>query len=580
MFKAKLTFPAALLAILCAHSVAQDQDAAADPPSRIARLNHADGVVSMQPAGTEDWTPAEVNRPFTTGDSLYTDNQSRAELHLDSAIIRAGEYTNIAFLTLNDQTTQLSLTEGDLAITLRRLGPKQSFEIDSPNSSITLLRPGHYRFRIASDGSLTFLVVRTGQAEATGGGRAFSVPPGDSISFTGSDNVAADGEPAPPPDDFDDWCHQRDKTEAQPANAPNYLPTTMVGYEDMNSYGDWNNEPTYGVVWYPRNVASGWAPYHNGHWAWIEPWGWTWVDDAPWGFAPFHYGRWVFVSGRWGWAPGPVVVVPNRPAIRPVYAPALVAWFGGAHFGVGINIGGGGPSLGWVPLGFGEVYTPSYHCSPRYFSNVNVTNTTIVSTVNIRNVYNTVYVNKVAYNQTFVNVHAPNAVTVMPHAAFASGRSVAQAAVVLQAHQVQNLHFSESGVIAPPVAPTHQALLSNRPASNGSPVARPAQQIAARRVITQTAPAAAPASFQARQPYLQQHAGETHNFTAMHTQVAPKNSPPQPNRVAAVQPHVQPKPSSPPKPHSANSAPRAYPVREHASHPAPKPEPKKGKPQR
>ena len=31
-------------------------------------------------------------------------------------------------------------------------------------------------------------------------------------------------------------------------------------------------------------------------WVWLRPWGWTWVDDAPWGFAPFHYGRWLW----WG----------------------------------------------------------------------------------------------------------------------------------------------------------------------------------------------------------------------------------------------------------------------------------------
>ena len=26
-----------------------------------------------------------------------------------------------------------------------------------------------------------------------------------------------------------------------------------------------------------------WAPYRHGYWRWIEPWGWTWIDDAPWG---------------------------------------------------------------------------------------------------------------------------------------------------------------------------------------------------------------------------------------------------------------------------------------------------------
>ena len=68
-----------------------------------------------------------------------------------------------------------------------------------------------------------------------------------------------------------------------------------------------------------RYVAAGWAPYRYGRWAWVSPWGWTWIDDARWGFAPFHYGRWAYASNRWCWVPGPRYV-------HAVYAPALVAW--------------------------------------------------------------------------------------------------------------------------------------------------------------------------------------------------------------------------------------------------------------
>ena len=78
----------------------------------------------------------------------------------------------------------------------------------------------------------------------------------------------------------------------------------------------------FGALWIPRSVATGWVPYRLGHWVWVHPWGWTWVDHAPWGFAPFHYGRWVFVRARWCWVPGP-----RR--IRAVYAPALVVFVGG-----------------------------------------------------------------------------------------------------------------------------------------------------------------------------------------------------------------------------------------------------------
>src|SRR3989442_15797597 len=88
------------------------------------------------------------------------------------------------------------------------------------------------------------------------------------------------------------------------------------------------------MVWIPR-VTIGWVPYHYGRWRWVEPWGWSWIDDAPWGFAPFHYGRWAYARNEWFWVPGPVVA-------RPVYAPALVAFVGGSHWSASITIGGGG----------------------------------------------------------------------------------------------------------------------------------------------------------------------------------------------------------------------------------------------
>src|SRR5215472_15335004 len=107
-------------------------------------------------------------------------------------------------------------------------------------------------------------------------------------------------------------------------------------------------------------------------WAWIDPWGWTWVDDDPWGYAPFHYGRWASIDGRWGWIPGPREE-------RPVYAPALVVFVGG-----GLAAG----NVGWFPLAPHEVYVPSYRVSQGYVNRVNLTNTN-VNTTTITNVYNT-----------------------------------------------------------------------------------------------------------------------------------------------------------------------------------------------
>ncbi len=509
---AQTGFAALILSALFALGGFAQSPLSQDPPSRVARLNYMGGNVSMEPAGLDDWAPAVVNHPFTTGDYLYTDQGARAELHLDIAAMRMGPQTSFGFLNLNDQAVQIKLTEGDMYFRVHNFGPNETFEVDTPNAAVTLLRDGEYRFRVDPNGTMTFVVVRQGQAEITGGGQAFTLNPGNSAMLTGTDQLAYDVEVAPAPDDFDNWCVQRDAHEARLASAK-YLPPTVIGYEDLDDYGVWQETGDYGPVWYPRQVSAGWAPYHEGHWAWVEPWGWTWVDAAPWGFAPFHYGRWAYIHDRWGWCPGPIVVGYRGPVVRPYYAPALVAWFGGAHWGVSISAGG--PSLGWVPLGFGEVFTPSYACSRAYFTNVNVYNTRVVRTVNITNVYNTVYVNHTVYNREFVNVRAPNAVIAMPQSAFASGRAVHQAGFA-----VREADFRRMGagavVVSPPVAPARQALAS----TVGRPAPHPAAQIFQRQVVARNTPAPAPASFAVRQQYLQQHAGQPHDFAAMHQVVA------------------------------------------------------------
>src|SRR5215468_623084 len=92
----------ALMVLLSAAlGVAHAQDAA-DPPARAARLSDTEGSVSLQPAGVQDWTAATLNRPLTTGDKLWSDQGSRAELDLGDAVIRLGSNTGFSFLNLDD----------------------------------------------------------------------------------------------------------------------------------------------------------------------------------------------------------------------------------------------------------------------------------------------------------------------------------------------------------------------------------------------------------------------------------------------------------------------------------------------
>ncbi|HSY93429.1 MAG TPA: DUF6600 domain-containing protein [Candidatus Binatus sp.] len=402
----------------------QDQDPSQDPPGRVARLNFSQGSISFRPAGEDDWVTGVPNRPMVTGDDLWADEDSRAEVHIGSTAIRLGSKTGITFLALDDRTTQIRLAQGSVILRVRHVDDDDNYEIDTPNIAFTLLQPGEYRIDVSEDGSQTVTDVWHGRGRVTGGGFSYNVVAGQSATFTGSDHLDYDLGQIPDRDDFDGWAFARDDREDQ-ADSANYVSREMTGYEDLDDNGDWSYVAGYGPCWRPRAVAVGWAPYRFGHWAFVGPWGWTWIEDEPWGFAPFHYGRWAFVNNGWFWVPGPVVV-------RPIWAPALVAFVGGGpgfHFSAGVGVG-------WFPLAPGEVYLPGYRVSRAYVNNVNITNTS-VSVTRVTNVYNTVIVNRTTVNNiTYANQRGNNGVTVVSHDAFVNARPVAQNVMRVDAREI------------------------------------------------------------------------------------------------------------------------------------------------
>lgn len=426
-----------LLSILRTKSAAQDNTAdPADPPSRVARLSYLAGAVSFQPGGVDDWGTATLNRPLTTSDRLWTDRGARAELQTDGATMRLDGETSFTLANLDDNRVQIQIAAGVLNVKLRQLDPNDTFEIDTPNFTLNLLRAGEYRIQVDSDKDVSWVTVRSGSAEVTGGPQAVTVQPGQQVSFSGTSGGSYDVHAAPGPDGFDQWCAARDGKQEN-ARSAEYVSRRVIGYEDLDEYGTWRNYDDYGQVWVPTVTMADWAPYRYGHWAWIYPWGWTWVDDAPWGFAPFHYGRWIHAGFGWAWIPGPVYV-------RPVYAPALVAWCGGSGWSVSFSFGSG---VGWFPLGPREPYIPWYWGSRHYFSRINITNTHIV---NVNNYYTNYYYphwrdrdgrrdhdrwnrpdhdNRTIAHIDYANRHAPNGMTFVDHDSFVKGRRVSNVAM-------------------------------------------------------------------------------------------------------------------------------------------------------
>jgi hypothetical protein len=337
--------------------------ALADPPARVGRISETQGTVWFYEPDQGEWVQAQRNRPVTDGDRFTTDRGARVEVQIGSATVRIGGSTELAFTELDDEHIRLQLNQGSVALHLRRDELARDVAVLTPQGRFEPLRAGRYRvdaqersvFGATMSGAMRY-EARDSALTIDDGQRAeFWKEPGERSHYAWTDM---------PQDRFADWVRQEEREDADQRNR--WSSPEMTGADDLHRHGQWDRHPEFGTIWYPHSVGAGWAPYRDGHWAYVRPWGWTWVDNAAWGFAPFHYGRWVNHRGRWGWCPGQHIA-------RPVYAPALVGWIG--HGNVSISINAGHPAyVGWVPLSPHDYYAPRYHgaVSPRYIHSVNV----------------------------------------------------------------------------------------------------------------------------------------------------------------------------------------------------------------
>jgi hypothetical protein len=453
--------------------------ASADPPSRVARLGYVAGTIDFSPGGENDWILATLNRPLTTGDRLWAEADSRAEIEIGGAVIRISAGTGVGMLNLDDRIAQLQLTQGALNVRVRRLEPGQVVEVDTPNLALTLRQPGAFRIEVDPSADATTVLVRNGQAEVYVEGLSYVIDSRQAYRFIGTGLRGVQAILAPPADEFDRWASDRDRAFDFSLSA-RYVSPYVIGYQDLDAYGTWRLDATYGNVWFPNQVVIGWAPYRDGHWVWLDPWGWTWVDDAPWGFAVTHYGRWAHLQGRWGWVPGPA-------RARAYYAPALVVFLGGANFQITISSGIVG-GVAWFPLAPREVYFPSYPVSRAYFENINLSNTAINTTV-INNHYYNPSITHIVHS----NRHVPGAVVAVPKATFVQSRPVARELAPVLPDLIANTPV----VTAPPVVPTEKSV---RGAGAGR--VQPPARVFERPVIARSAPPAAPTGLAAQQPQL------------------------------------------------------------------------------
>jgi len=361
-----------------------EQSASAEALPYAARIQRVDGQVAFSDVGastdgSEQWTAATVNQPFSQGDRIYTRDNSRTSLAFSGRnFARLDPNTSLDVVSLEDRRTQLALRDGSAMFDLGYLAPNEIFEVATPNGAINFDQPGLYNVGFDRNGGVLVSVL-SGLAQVVGLGGSGQVNKGEMLTLLGQTAAEValsrlnrqdagyqvdDYYRYQYPNSYDGRYSNYDAYLNDPSYydpyqrsaSYKYVSSNIPGVYDLDNYGDWQNVDGYGNAWRPR-VDAGWVPYQQGQWTNNYPYGPTWVSSEPWGYAPYHYGRWANVGNQWYWVPDAVNTTPS-------YAPALVAF-------VPLESN----QIGWVPLGPGDTYAPRYYdenWQPHYLTRTNV----------------------------------------------------------------------------------------------------------------------------------------------------------------------------------------------------------------
>ena len=438
----------ALLSALLAVAAIGSAIADTSPPSRVGRVGFIEGDVSFFADREDGWRKARLNYPVTSKNSIWSNGAAKAEVRIGAAAIRVDADSMLDFVRVDDALTELFVQRGRVNIRLRDDnngdGERESYRVETTEGAVTLGNYGRYRIEAAHDRNETRIAVFAGRARFDNGSAQIAVEPGRMLVVRGTSTPSFKVESASETT-FDRWAEARDQrwddTHRRYA-ADRFISPQMTGYEDLDANGDWIDDREYGRVWSPRFTAADWAPYRYGAWSYVRPWGWTWIDDASWGFAPFHYGRWVQIRARWCWWPGDY-------RHRPVYAPALVGWHASSNWRVSVGVG---TPIGWFPLGPREHYAPTYSNNVTYIRNINnVTNNITVINPPSR------YVNRTNGSTVVNNRVVVNGEPVWQHATIGNARALRQVKPAVDPHAAAPLGAPTFAIGEPPAPPSQAA---------------------------------------------------------------------------------------------------------------------------
>jgi len=330
-----LTLSALLL--LPASAVAQDEpgqvpqpglqaaDTQAQPEGETrapAYIAAVDGLARLDREGQSE--AAERGVPLVPGDRLRTEG-GRVELAFPNGTqLYLDRYTEVELA----DPLGVRVARGRLYVRISStIDAAEPVTIDGPGAWVDFQDDGEYRIAVGgSDAAEVELVVLRGQA-------ALSSEAGHVLVPQGHQSVARDGAAPSTPEwtnagqtALERWAADREAMwQSGQYASRQYLPAELGDYAaTFDQNGTWQNDDTYGAVWYPSSTGEEWRPYYDGRWDYTPSYGWTWIAAGPiWTYPTHHYGRWNLGTRGWYWIPS------RRWGAAWVYwavAPGYVGW--------------------------------------------------------------------------------------------------------------------------------------------------------------------------------------------------------------------------------------------------------------
>lgn len=294
---------------------------------RVGRVAAITGAAQLWDAEERQWMPLLVNRMVTAGDRIRSEPHARVDVQIGTLGLWIGPQSDVEFARLDAQGAQVRLNQGHLVARVQTAEWARDLQLATGELVAHPLAPGLYRLdRDMVSGGRSAAAALRGLLSLQAVDARLQVAAGQRIEVMGAEAGGGLRSTVMLHDAYAGWVSARDQAAEAPTSAAAAPWREVTGLDTLERYGRWESHPEVGWIWYPVTVRPGWEPFRDGRWVWVRPWGWTWVDDAPWGFAPAHYGRWIQWNSRWVWSPGhghsrppPSAAPPvgTAPAVRP-----------------------------------------------------------------------------------------------------------------------------------------------------------------------------------------------------------------------------------------------------------------------